>query len=134
MGDAKRTIVAVDFDGILCEDKFPEIGRPKYEMISFVREMQDAGVEVILWTSRIGDKLREAVEWCEDRGLHFTSVNTNSPSNLEEYKTDPRKIYADIYIDDHTPFYQHAVGLKNNADLILIDRTIEALQRRGVEI
>lgn len=109
-------IIAVDFDGILCEDKFPDIGEPNYNMISFVREMLDSGHEVILWTSRVEDKLVKAVEWCVDRGLHFTAVNCNTPSNLKKYSTDPRKVYADIYIDDHDPSfleYVNSTGYKN---------------------
>lgn len=96
-------IIAVDFDGILCEDQFPAIGKPNYEMVSFVRELIDQGHEVILWTSRVEDRLQEAVDWCGDYGLRFCAVNEAAPSNLAKYPTNPRKIYADIYIDDHNP-------------------------------
>lgn len=102
-------IIAVDFDGILCEDKFPEIGEPNYEMIHLVRQLMDQGHEVILWTSRVEDRLQEAVDWCEDRGLHFTVVNEGAPSNLGKYPTNPRKIYANIYIDDHNPEFMHMI-------------------------
>lgn len=98
-------IVAVDFDGVLCEDAFPEIGTPNYDMVSAVRELIDAGHEVILWTCRAGDRLTEAVEWCDDRGLHFCAVNDNAPSNKArysgEYPVPSPKVYADVYVDDH---------------------------------
>lgn len=98
-------IIAIDFDGILCENEFPRIGKPRYEMISLVRQLMDKGHELILWTSRVEDELESAITWCEDYGLHFTSVNDNAPSNKKEfegvYTTTPRKIYADVYIDDH---------------------------------
>ena len=97
-------IVAVDFDGILCQDKFPEIGEPNYDMVTLVRRLQDSGIETILWTSRVDDRLAEAIAWCEDRGLHFTSINDNTPSNKEQYGTNPRKVYADIYMDDRCPW------------------------------
>lgn len=100
-------IVAVDFDGILCKDKFPEIGEPNYDMIAFVRRLQDSGIETILWTSRVDDRLAEAVAWCGDRGLHFTSINDNTPSNKEQYGTNPRKVYADIYMDDRSPWMMY---------------------------
>lgn len=97
-------IVAVDFDGILCRDEFPKIGEPNYSMVSLVREVMDAGHEVVLWTSRADDRLREAVRWCEDYGLHFDAVNENAPSNRaqyeEEYPDGTRKVYADVYLDD----------------------------------
>lgn len=102
-------IIAVDFDGILCENRFPEIGAPNYEMISFVRQMIDEGHEVILWTSRAGNRLNEAFKWCEDRGLHFCAVNENAPSNLAqylaEYPTPSPKVYADLYLEDHCPWF-----------------------------
>lgn len=102
-------IVAVDFDGVLCEDKFPEIGEPRYDVISAVRQLIDKGHEVVLWTSRVEKELEAAVSWCEDRGLHFTAINENAPSNRalykDLYKTDPRKIYADVYIDDKSMDY-----------------------------
>lgn len=102
-------IVAVDFDGILCENEFPDIGRPKYDMISAVRHLIDCGCEVVLWTSRVDDALTQAVDWCHDRGLHFCAVNENVPSNVEKFKAQypngTRKVYADCYIDDHNIEY-----------------------------
>lgn len=98
-------IIAVDFDGILCEDKFPLIGNPNQEVIYIVKQLITAGHEVILWTSRTDTELEVAKQWCADRGLNFTSINENAPSNIEKYKSKypngTRKIYADIYIDDH---------------------------------
>lgn len=97
-------IVAVDFDGVLCRDKFPEIGAPNYGVVSLVREIIDAGHEVVLWTCRADDRLTEAVEWCHDRGLHFCAVNDNAPSNKvkyeKEYPNGTRKVFADVYMDD----------------------------------
>lgn len=98
----RPVIVAIDFDGILCKDAFPEIGKPNYEVISFVRRMQDSGVETVLWTSRVNDRLNEAVDWCVDYGLHFTAINDNTPNNISEYGTNPRKVFADLYLDDKT--------------------------------
>ena len=98
-------IVAIDFDGVLCQNEFPRIGPPNYEVVSLVRQLMDAGHEVVLWTSRNGQELEDAVLWCEDRGLSFCAVNEPAPSNAAEYEdkypTQSRKIYADIYIDDH---------------------------------
>lgn len=98
-------IIAIDFDGVLCEDRFPEIGSPDYEMVSLVRQLIDAGHEVVLWTCRVDARLDEAVAWCEDRGLHFCAVNENAPSNrarwAAEYPNGTRKVYADLYVEDH---------------------------------
>ena len=102
-------IIAVDFDGILCEDNFPDIGTPRYDVISLVRQLIDKGNEVVLWTTRNGEELTKAIEWCTNYGLHFCNVNGPAPSNEEEYRdkypTQSRKIYADVYIDDHNLEY-----------------------------
>ena len=104
-----RMIISVDFDGILCKNKFPDIGEPNYEIISLVRQLKDKGHEIILWTSRVEKELESAIKWCENYGLHFDAINDNAPSNKEQYKgvynEVPRKIYADIYIDDHNIEY-----------------------------
>lgn len=107
-------IIAIDFDGILCTNEFPDIGSPDYEMISIVRQLIDAGHEVILWTSRTGEELIAAIDWCGERGLHFTEVNENAPSNREQYERKypqgTRKIYADIYVDDHNVGFNEVTG------------------------
>lgn len=86
-------------------------------MVSVVRQMIDAGHEVILWTSRADDRLVRAVEWCEDRGLHFSAVNENAPSNREEFEAEhpngTRKVYADIYVDDHNVEFVYARNFSN---------------------
>lgn len=125
-------IIAVDFDGILCKNKFPEIGPPNYEMISLVRQLIDKGHEVILWTTRNGDELVAAVDWCSDRGLHFCNVNGPAPSNEAEYRdkypAQSRKIYADVYIDDHNLEYD---GQNNyNANKYAVGYIKALLERR----
>lgn len=115
-------IIAVDFDGVLCEDRFPEIGPPRYDIISSIRELIDMGNEVVLWTTRNGDELKAAVNWCTDRGLHFCNVNGPAPSNAEQYKdlypTESRKIYADVYIDDHNLECVNAGNTKGYSNML----------------
>ena len=59
------------------------------------------------FSAPVDDRLVEATKWCEDRGLHFTSIKDNTPSNTEQYGTNPRKVYADIYIDDRSPWMMY---------------------------
>ena len=94
-------IIAVDFDGTLVHDNFPEIGEEKANMCGFIRRCQYLGVRTILWTSRTGEALKDAIEWCEDHDLHFTTVNENIPEVIElTGGLDTRKVYANVYIDD----------------------------------
>ena len=94
-------IVAVDFDGCLCQNRWPEIGEPNLPLIrELIERREKLGDKLILWTCREGDKLREAVEWCEVMGLCFDAVNANLPEMTARYGNDCRKIGADEYIDD----------------------------------
>lgn len=93
-------IIAVDFDGTLCTDCFPDIGRPNTALIELLQGLKQQGRQIILWTCRCGKQLEEAVEWCRKRELEFDAVNENLPEIIEKYGSDGRKIYADVYIDD----------------------------------
>lgn len=95
-------VIAVDFDGTLCEDKWPEIGKPNTELITYLKDQQVAGNKVVLWTCRNEDRLLEAITWCEKFGLQFDAVNENLPEVLEWMGGDSRKIFADWYIDDRS--------------------------------
>lgn len=107
-------VIAVDFDGTLCKQAWPEIGEENGILIEHLKAQQAAGARLILWTNREGDLLEEAVEWCKAHGLTFDAVNANLPELIDLYKNDCRKINADIYIDDKAvnPVpYRHAAGM-----------------------
>jgi hypothetical protein len=130
-------IIAVDFDGILCKNKFPDIGEPNYEIISLVRQLIDQKHEVILWTTRNGEELTAAVDWCGERGLHFCNVNGPAPSNEAEYKdkytTPSRKIYADIYIDDHNLEYVMWDSRYTNKDDMILNYLTKGVKQWKTE-
>ncbi|MDO4178952.1 MAG: hypothetical protein Q4D21_07160 [Phascolarctobacterium sp.] len=93
-------IIAVDFDGTLCEDAFPEIGRPNLELIRKLKINHMNGDKLILWTCRTDEDLTRALSWCQGFGLVFDAVNENLPEVIALYGGDSRKIFADIYLDD----------------------------------
>ena len=94
-------VYAIDFDGTLCVNAYPEIGKPCVDVINFCKARKAEGHKLILWTCREGDLLLEAVAWCAKWGLQFDAVNANLPERIALYGTDPRKVGADYYIDDH---------------------------------
>ena len=97
----KPKIIAVDFDGTLCENNYPEIGKANIDLISDLITMKEVcNSKLILWTCRRGERLEEAVKWCLDRKLKFDAVNENLPETIEAFGGDARKIFADVYIDD----------------------------------
>lgn len=101
----KPTIYAIDFDGTLCENKWPSIGRPNIKLIKFLQSEQEKGNKLILYTMREGEMLKQAVRWCKVHGLKFNAVNDNEEGLKEAFGNNPRKIYADVYIDDHNAKY-----------------------------
>ena len=93
-------IIAVDFDGCLCENKYPDIGIPIYATVFRLKQEKENGARLILWTCRAKERLTAALEWCAKLDIQFDAVNENLPDILAAYDGDSRKIYADEYWDD----------------------------------
>ena len=93
-------IIAVDFDGTLVKDEFPEIGEPIDYVWKELRKAQAKGAKIILWTSRDGQRLKEAVEYCVSKELHFDAINSNLDECQVLFDNDTRKVYANEYWDD----------------------------------
>jgi len=109
--------IAVDFDGTIVEDEYPEIGKAKLFAFDTLLKLQEKGHRLILWTYRNGSTLENAIQFCKDKGVVFYAVNKSFPE--EEF--DPnfsRKINADIFIDDRNvgglmgwgEIYQNLIG------------------------
>jgi len=92
-------IIAVDFDGTIVEDAYPQIGSPMLFAFETLKELNKDGHRLILWTYRNGSRLQEAVDFCSKKGIEFYAVNKNYPEEKFEGKVS-RKINADIFIDD----------------------------------
>ncbi|HNV81590.1 MAG: hypothetical protein WBI34_06535 [Tenuifilaceae bacterium] len=91
--------IAVDFDGTLVENEYPDIGKPKLFAFETLKALQEKGFRLILWTVRSGKELDDAVAFCRSNGIEFYAVNRNYPE--EEWDGSiTRKIEADIFIDD----------------------------------
>lgn len=103
----KSKIIAVDFDGTLFENKFPEIGEPIFETISLLKKEIENGAKVILWTNRIGLPLKKAIAECEFYDIHFDAINDNIPEIKEAWRVESRKIFANEYWDDRAISLPH---------------------------
>ncbi len=117
-------IIAVDFDGTLCTNAYPDIGDPIPSVIEYIKHARKCGNIVILWTCRTDDKLTEAVAWAAAHGLEFDYINENVKHNVEQYGGDTRKIFADIYLDDKALLPQQ----------IIIKESIEMTNKERQEI
>lgn len=94
-----QLIIAVDFDGTIVDDKYPSVGAAKIFAFETLKELQNKGHRLILWTYRCGDKLDDAVEFCKKNGIEFYAVNNSYPEEKFDGKVS-RKINADVFIDD----------------------------------
>lgn len=95
-----KKIYAFDFDGTLCQEAYPHIGKPNRHMIYLAKKLKCNGHKLILWTCRCGKSLEDAVDWCRSQGITFDAINSNLPETLQKYGTDSRKVTADYYVDD----------------------------------
>lgn len=108
-------IIAVDFDGTICENKWPNIGRPNRFVIDALKRHKENGDQVILWTCRSGALLEAAVQFCRLAGLEFDAINDNVPERIATFGNNSRKVSADEYWDDKA-IPTSAVVINNMAD------------------
>lgn len=96
--------IAIDFDGTIVENAYPRIGKPMLFAFETIKALQKKEHQLILWTYREGNSLKEAVDFCEENGVTFYAVNHSYPEEGQEYKhffdKISRKIDADVFIDD----------------------------------
>jgi hypothetical protein len=93
-------IIAVDFDGTLHTGEFPAIGEPAQDVAEYMQKLHEDGHCLIIWTCRCDQKLIEAINWLIDKGIPFDRINDHCPEHAGQYPTNPRKVYADLYVDD----------------------------------
>jgi len=112
-------VLAVDFDGTLVENDWPNIGKPKEHIARYVRHLKYKGWKIILWTCRVDSALQAAVDFCrKELRIEFDAVNDNLPEDVIKYGSNSRKIHATKYLDD-------------KAMLLSEVEAIQALQKGG---
>lgn len=89
--------ICIDFDGTMVLHNWPYIGEEVPYSVYIVKKLVKHGHKIILHTMRDGIQLDEAIEWCRNRDIRFDYINENP-----EKDTSSRKVYANIYIDDHS--------------------------------
>lgn len=93
----KRPIIAVDFDGTLVANDFPNIGNINQDIVDWVRKQKEKGATIILFTTRKDEKLQEALDFCNKNNIPIDCANEN-PEWLD-FETSG-KVFADLYLDD----------------------------------
>jgi len=105
-----KKILAIDFDGVLCDSIFPEADHQNLVnkfFLWYAKRKQRQGWLVILWTCRQDDGLekfafsqQKAVQFLKSLGFIPDFVNENDPERIKFYGTDSRKMSANKVIDD----------------------------------
>lgn len=93
--------IAVDFDGTIVENRYPEIGPEMPFATETLKMLIREHHRIILWTVREGETQEAAIEWCRQRGVEFYAVNKDYPEEQRDVNQNySRKLKADIFIDD----------------------------------
>ena len=93
--------IAIDFDGTIVQDRYPEIGNERPFATQTIKMLMAEGHQFILWTVREGELLEEAVQWLRDRGIELYAVNKDYPDeDASKDRHYSRKLKVDLFIDD----------------------------------
>lgn len=93
-------LIAVDFDGTIVENKYPEIGDPIPGAIQTLQAWKARGHTIIINSCRSGVHQAQMEAWLIRNHVAHDYINRNAPERIAQYGCDCRKISADIYIDD----------------------------------
>ena len=131
-------IIAVDFDGTIVAHRYPKIGKELPFATLTLKKLQERGHRLILWTYREGKLLEEAVQFCQSKGVEFYAVNKSYPEEKFDQNT-PRKIHADLFIDDRNAGVVFELSLSTPWDVttatltFTLDISDQQKEVRGIE-
>jgi hypothetical protein len=93
-------VIAIDFDGTIVEDLYPNIGKARPGAIEAINTLCDHGYCIIINSCRSREKQDEMRVWLDQNKVRYCHINENCRERIVKYRTDCRKISADCYIDD----------------------------------
>jgi len=98
--------IAVDFDGTICKDAFPDIGEPHWNIIYMLRGMYEDRKRICIHTCRVnshwGETIRknqaeEMISWLKEHEVPYDYI-----WNYPQY--DKGKPMANYYLDNKSIF------------------------------
>ena len=92
-------IIAVDFDGTIFDDRYPDIGDAIPGAIAAINDLYYAGFCIVINSCRVGEFEQDMVRWLDTQMVRYSQINKNCPALIRKYSGDTRKISATIYID-----------------------------------
>lgn len=104
--------VVIDFDGTCVSHDYPRVGAD-IGAVPILKEIQEQGHHLILFTMRSGEKLQDAVDWFIQNDIMLYGIQTDP----DQFKwTESPKAYGHLYIDDA------ALGIPLKFDKTISDR------------
>lgn len=102
-------VIAIDFDGTCVYNDWPKVGPDIYGCEEVLKKLVENGHKLILLTQRSkdtdkGDILSLAIKWFNYHNIKLYGVNKNPDWDANPDLGTSRKVYADVYIDDHNAF------------------------------
>jgi guanylate kinase len=92
--------IAVDFDGTIVEQEYPNIGNFLPNSKYVINYLYNRGHTILINTCRANSHAENAKNYLIQKGFLFDFFNENDEKLIERYGTDTRKVSADVYIDD----------------------------------
>jgi len=94
-------IIAVDFDGTLHTGEYPDTGAPKPYAVEAMQRLKADGHYLIIWTCREYASQFAMIGWLNKHKIPYDQINDHAPNSAKDFGYESRKVYADVYIDDH---------------------------------
>jgi hypothetical protein len=96
-------IVCVDFDDTLYD--FHKQGNSYEQVIQLIRDLHKANCHIIIWTGNQDLELIEA--YLFNKNIPYNNINDEAPVSKKLLGNKvPRKVYANVYIDDRSGMTQ----------------------------
>jgi len=125
-------IYAVDFDGTLCESKWPGIGAPNKKLIQHLIQRRTEGAKVILWTCRVEEHLKER-KVMRDGSYVIVDRLCEATTQLLEIIKKQEEIIEQCRISDE--LHKELDDMKNDVDqkMDLIEYDLRSYRREREE-
>jgi len=113
----RKLILGIDFDGtITSSNAWPRIEGIAKNAKEVINELHDVyNVIIIIWTCRDNsyhNDLDKAKQFLIENNIHFDYINCNAKEIMHIWNNNPRKVFADFYIDDRSFLFEDIDWLK----------------------
>ena len=94
----KNEIISIDFDGTIVDFAYPNVGKPKPNVVAVIQRLRSEGHKILIFTCRTSKKdIDAAKDMLDTYCIPYDGINENVPNAI--FPAYP-KIHAHLYIDD----------------------------------